>query len=641
MKINKLAQISLLLTLIIIPNTLLSFYNKDEIVFKNTPPQSLVVTARNEGAFLQWNNQEVATNHLIEYKESSSDTWVTFSHPESSTEGILVNDLTNGVSYDFRVYSIMEGVQSEPSEAFSITPEEGPLFLSNNQIIATGQSNAMGTNAFPVLSTSQPFSNRMLSTDLNSLIPLSEPITNGIPYSGETMSSAFANTVTYLSMIDSIPNYSSIISLNAVPGVPYTTLMQGTPTYNSALAQVEIAKNISLNEGNTLIVPAVTTVHGESDEIEGTTADEYEDYLVEWQNNYETDIRMVTGQPDSVPLFLDQMSSWTSFGYETPRVAIGQYNAAKNNPDKIIMVTPRYIFDSVDNISHMTNYSQRRLGEYYAKVYKKVVIDNENWSPLMPNSITMSENIIDAEFNVPVPPLTFDTTNVLFKENYGFEYTDDSNSAYITNIQIISPDTIRVTLSNTPSGNNPRLRYAYTGTANSLTGRNIPGSARGNLRDSDNTLSMYPSSPFGLYLNNWALTFDEPVMEINLDLPNEPTEVLATQGNSIGTAYVSFTESLGTESNPIINYTVTSYPGNIISTGTSSPIIISGLTNHTMYTFTVTAVNQIGESTPSENSNSLMLDWSHLAKEPIVPRITPIIQIGNLERKPQKEDRIK
>jgi hypothetical protein len=259
----------------------------------------------------------------------------------------------------------------------------------------------------------------------------------------------------------------------------------------------------------------------------------------------------------------------------------------------------------------------------------------------MPNSITMSENIIDAEFNVPVPPLTFDTTNVLFKENYGFEYTDDSNSAYITNIQIISPDTIRVTLSNTPSGNNPRLRYAYTGTANSLTGRNIPGSARGNLRDSDNTLSMYPSSPFGLYLNNWALTFDEPVMEINLDLPNEPTEVLATQGNSIGTAYVSFTESLGTESNPIINYTVTSYPGNIISTGTSSPIIISGLTNHTMYTFTVTAVNQIGESTPSENSNSLMLDWSHLAKEPIVPRITPIIQIGNLERKPQKEDRIK
>lgn len=582
MKINKLAQISLLLTIIIIPNTLLSFYNKDKVVFKNIPPQSLVVTARNEGAFLQWNNQVTATNHLIEYKESSSNTWVNFSHPESSNEGILVNDLTNGISYDFRVSSIVEGIQSDPSEAFSIIPEEGPLFLSNNQIIATGQSNAMGANAFPALSTSQPFSNRMLSADLNSLIPLSEPITNVTQYSVETMSSAFANTVTYLSMIDDIPNYSSIITLNAVPGVPYTTLMQGTPTYNNALAQIEIAKNISLDEGKTLIVPAVTTVHGESDEIEGTTADEYEDYLVEWQNNYETDIRTVTGQPDSVPLFLDQMSSWTSFGYETPRVAIGQYNAAKNNPDKIIMVTPRYIFDSVDSISHMSNYSQRRLGEYYAKVYKKVIIDNDNWHPLMPNSITMSENIIDAEFNVPVTPLTFDTVNVLFKENYGFEYIDDSNSAYITNTQIISPDTVRVTLSNTPSGDNPRLRYAYTGTANSFTGRNIPGSARGNLRDSDNTLSMYPSSPLGLYLNNWALTFDEPVIEIN-----------------------------------------------------------SGLINHTMDTLTVTALNQIGESTPWENSNSSILDWSYLTKDHIGQRVKPIIQIDNLERKPQKEDRIK
>ena len=56
---------------------------------------------------------------------------------------------------------------------------------------------------------------------------------------------------------------------------------------------------------------------------------------------------------------------------------------------------------------------------------------------------------------------------------------------------------------------------------------------------------------------------------------------------------------------PITNYTVTSTPGGLTATGTSSPIIIKGLTNGTTYTFTVKATNSNGESVSINSNNAV------------------------------------
>jgi hypothetical protein len=85
--------------------------------------------------------------------------------------------------------------------------------------------------------------------------------------------------------------------------------------------------------------------------------------------------------------------------------------------------------------------------------------------------------------------------------------------------------------------------------------------------------------------------------------PDIPTSLSATPGNAQAT--VSFTTPASDGGSPIISYTVTSSPGGLTGTGSTSPIIVTGLTNGTLYTFTVTATNAVGTSTASSPSNSV------------------------------------
>lgn len=441
----------------------------------------------------------------------------TFRWLRADSAGGVYSAISGATSINYTVVSadLTKYLKFEVTPVSVTSPTTGSAVLSSataevaeidyiNQILSTGQSLSVGVASSPALTTTQPYSNLMLSGGNGgigsggSFIPLVEA-------SVETISSSMANTIT---ANDPGNDFDVAVSLHGVSGYTYSQLKKGTAPFTTGMTQVTNAKSAAVALGRTSRVLGVTTIHGETDNYNGVSGATYQGYLEEWQNDYDTDVKAITGQSNEVILFLDQMSSFmSSYANDaTSEIPIYQLYAAEENPDEIVLVAPKYFLNYSDR-HHLTGASSRWLGEYYGKVIKKVVVDHEEWRPLSPNSATRSGNIVDVDFHVPAGVLAFDTTLVSSRTNKGFEYYDSTSSATISNVEILDSDTVRITLSGTPTGANQRIRYAYTGVPGTNTGAQNAGTAAGNLRDTDPYTSLY-----GNTLYNWAVHFDEAIV---------------------------------------------------------------------------------------------------------------------------------
>ena len=95
-------------------------------------------------------------------------------------------------------------------------------------------------------------------------------------------------------------------------------------------------------------------------------------------------------------------------------------------------------------------------------------------------------------------------------------------------------------------------------------------------------------------------------------VPDAPTIGTAKVSNNV--AIVSFTPATTDGANNVTGYTVTSSPGSITGSGTTTPIIVGGLTSGTPYTFTVVANNAVnGAGAASTSSNSVTASMESLA----------------------------
>lgn len=507
-------------------------------------------------------NAEATSTYRWLRADSAGGTYSAISGATSINYTVTSDDLTKYLKFEVTPVSNTSPTTGIPvlSSATSQVTEIDYI----NQILSTGQSLSVGVASTPALTTTQPYSNLMLSGGNGgigsggSFIPLVEA-------SVETISSSMANTIT---ANDTGNDFDVAVGLHGVSGYTYSQLKKGTSPYNTGMTQVTNAKSAALALSRVLRVIGVTTIHGETDNYNGVSGATYQGYLEEWQNDYNTDVKAITGQSSNIPLFLDQMSSFmSSYANDaTSEIPIYQYLASLDNPGEIILVAPKYFFNYSDR-HHLTGASSRWLGEYYGKVIKKVTIDHETWRPLSPTSVVRSGNIIYADFHVPSGVLAFDTTLVSARTNYGFEYYDTTASASISSVEILDSDTVKITLSGVPSGSNQRLRYAYTGVPGTNTGAQNAGSAAGNLRDTDSYPSLY-----GNTLYNWAVHFDE---SITLD-STAPTITSVSSDKTNGTYTTG----------EVIDIDVT-FSEAVTSTGSVTVTLETGDTDRTC-TFTVT-----------------------------------------------------
>jgi len=363
-------------------------------------------------------------------------------------------------------------------------------------VLVTGQSLAEGFTSGPALSTTQPYGNLMLQTEFDgdtATFPAFVPLVEGVyPYPTETIASGLANSVARRN-----PGVRMVVTNNAKGSSTYAQLKRGTGPYQQGLAMVTAASQLAAAQGDRDVVRAVAVIHGEDDGILGNQ--HYAADLVEWQRDYQSDIQAANGQSEPVVLMTDQMGSYL----DTSTIPMQQWAAARDNPDRIALVGPKYFLDyGVED--HLTNQAERTLGEYYAKAYERIR-QGQRWTPFSPRRLTLCDRVITARFDVPAPPIQIDTSAVVAAAHLGFEFDDlTGDSPGIASVQVADATTVTITLDATPNPAAMHLRYAATAAGDRTPDRR----ARGNLRDSDTWTGVS-----GVARPDWLVHFDEPVVQ--------------------------------------------------------------------------------------------------------------------------------
>ena len=135
-----------------------------------------------------------------------------------------------------------------------------------------------------------------------------------------------------------------------------------------------------------------------------------------------------------------------------------------------------------------------------------------------------------------------------------------------------------------------------------MTGKRYLGNI---ITDTPTNPTANSGANYGVANGVWSLTEAKTFVAAgtwpsSASAPSAPTIGTATAGD----ASVSVAFTPGATGGLTPTYTATSNPGSITGTGSGSPITVSGLTNGTAYTFTVTASHAAGTSAASSASNS-------------------------------------
>jgi lysophospholipase L1-like esterase len=396
-------------------------------------------------------------------------------------------------------------------------------------VIGTGQSLAVGEAGLPARSTTQPYGNLQLSTDplewpidpedeALTLEPLIEPIgrpATGYPsswpenISGETIHSSMANQITALAMAAEDRDYVGVHGQFGENGQCIARLRKDATedgvngrAYAASLVATQAVTRLAASAGKTYGVAALTVVHGECDAGNGA----YEDELVQLREDYDADVKAITGQTEDLLMLLSQQNSTNDRAASTR----AQWQVGLDHPDQFVCVGPTYQYRTATDGTHLRVGGYQKLGEKFGQVYFERVVLGRDWRPLHAVGVERSGRTIRVRFHVPVPPLVWDDvlqsphpTRSAWAGGKGFEVRSGSTDVVIDSVAI-ECDSVVITVADELPGSGVRVSYAMYAEPED---RSVPepGTPRwGLLRDSD----PFVGSSTGEEQPNFALAFE-------------------------------------------------------------------------------------------------------------------------------------
>ena len=273
-------------------------------------------------------------------------------------------------------------------------------------------------------------------------------------------------------------------------------LMKPAEPYNKFIKEIQTAHDNAVERGWEFFVPAVCWMQGESDIVEYPDYD-YKAYFYRMYHDLNTDIKNVTHQKDDIRIICYQTSTITKglrykpYNYDAtePRTPTAQMELIRD--DSLFWVSgPTYPYDFVNESLHIDAIGQQGIGTLAAKSALGILRKEKRHIGLVPMAYHVEGNNIRIDFNVPCPPLCFDTIHVKKIDNFGFNVIRPDGSDIVSDVMI---DNNSVVICCTESPDKCRLRYGINGEF--LKGGRKVG-PRGNLRDSQKTVP------------NWCLMFE-------------------------------------------------------------------------------------------------------------------------------------
>ena len=289
---------------------------------------------------------------------------------------------------------------------------------------------------------------------------------------------------------------------------PIKNLMKGSSPYIKFLEEITCAYSHAQDKGWKFNVPAICWMQGESDIADYPETD-YKSLFKQMYQDFNTDIKNITHQTNDIRIICYQSNIVTKGKKYKPN----NYNGTEAQTPEVQMELikddtlfwasgPMYPYSFVNESLHPDGISQKRFGSLVAEVILDLLHHEKHFIGVVPIKTEIKNYDVHIHFNVPYPPLCFDTISVKKISNYGFNIIRKDNVDIISNVEM-DGDTVIIKCNESPIG--CKIRYAVNGEY-WKNGWNI--GPRGNLRDSQGATKNVEIMGKTYALHNWCFQFD-------------------------------------------------------------------------------------------------------------------------------------